>query len=205
MSVEPAADVRPDVAPAALAAPPVPADDSSSEDFSAADLLGRLSEGRLAPADLTEPQRRCCVAPLTFDGFSNAQTTALLDISDRTLRRDRAAIRRDNAMEPSLTLVDELMGEYHSYVLASVRRLSRLAGDMQQPAYARLYADEAIPRLLERMIRMIREYRYTGDAGNRLGLLRSMDPGTARRELKILEASCIQHKEEHRVRMKNLF
>lgn len=59
-------------------------------------------------------------------------------MNDRTVRRDREAIRQAGAIAPSAGLGDELLGEFERLVSCSAQRLARLARDPETPAYARL-------------------------------------------------------------------
>ena len=46
-------------------------------------------------------------------------------MSERTVRRDRSAARKDDAIAPDIYLGDELLGEYHRLTMASIQRLIR--------------------------------------------------------------------------------
>lgn len=62
---------------------------------------------------------------LTTDGFSSSEIGSLLKMSERTVRRDRSAARKDDAIAPDIYLGDELLGEYHRLTMASIQRLIR--------------------------------------------------------------------------------
>jgi len=132
------------------------------------EIVRRLQEGALVPADLDPALRRQCVMHLTVLGFSTSEIAELLTIADRTVRRDRAAIRREEALEPSPTLGDELLGEFQRLALASVQRLTRMAADHSTPAYARLWAEDAIARIYQRFLETVRRLGYLQTGALRL-------------------------------------
>lgn len=171
--------------PALLAAPArvesqessVPAATSPAQpEPSVADLVRDLHEGRIAVDDLPTERRRECVSHLTLEGFSSAQIAGLLKVSDRQVRRDRAAVRKDEAVTPDLKLGDELLGEFQRIALASIQRLTRLCGDAAQPVYARLWAEEAIVRIHQRLIQTAQRIHYLCDGQRRLMHLIDTDP-----------------------------
>ncbi len=145
------------------------------------DLVHRLHAGELDPAELSPDLRRQCVDHLALEGFSAADTGELLRLSVRTVQRDRAATRREHALPPSLTLGDEMLGEYQRLTLASVERLTRLARDPDTPPYARLWAEEAINRMYQRLILTARRLHHLDDGSKRLEHLHATDPAARQR------------------------
>jgi hypothetical protein len=132
------------------------------------EIVQRIHEGALAAADLDPALRRQCVVHLTARGFATTEIAELLAITDRTVRRDREAIRKEEALEPSLTLGDELLGEFQRLASASVQRLTRMAADHSAPAFARLWAEDAIARIYQRFIETLRRLGYIETGGTRL-------------------------------------
>ncbi|MEX1088489.1 MAG: hypothetical protein WEC36_18130 [Phycisphaeraceae bacterium] len=102
------------------------------------------------------------------EGFTTGDMAALLKTHERMVWRDRAAIRKEDALEPSETLGDELLGEYQALTRASVQRLSRLSRDATTPAYARLWAEEAIVRVQQRFIETVHRLQYLSEGKTRI-------------------------------------
>lgn len=101
---------------------------------------------------LPVPVRQRLVAHLEDEGFTVGDTAHLLSISERTVARDRAAVRAEGKLTPSLALGDELLGQLERATGHAVRRLTRLANDRDAPPYARLWAEDAIGRAWQRLI-----------------------------------------------------
>ncbi len=117
------------------------------EDIGVARLVQEIHAGRIQADSLSAELRRQCVGHLTIEGCATSDIAALMRVPERTIRRDRAMVRREEAVGPSLTLGDELLGEYQRFTLASVQRLTRMCNAAEEPAYARLWAEEAISRV----------------------------------------------------------
>jgi len=142
----------------------------------------RRLHAREVRADALPPEvRRHCVQHLTIEGFSASEIAELMMISERTVQRDRDAARRAGAIEPTLQLADELLGEFHRLTLASIQRLTRLANDAGSTAYSRLWAEDTISRVYERFIRLAEKLGYLEHAASRRTHLRDTDPAYAKR------------------------
>jgi len=166
--------------PNALPADALPA---HSDTVSPTDIVRGIHAGRRNVEDLSPDLRLQCVVHLTDDGFSTREIAELMHISERTVRRDRAAVRRHDAMAPDMRLGDELLGEFHRLTLASIARLTRMARQHDTPPYARLGAEEAINRMYARLIRTARHLGYIESGADRLAHQRATDPAeVARRE-----------------------
>lgn len=145
-------------------------------DLSAAELVARLHDGRLRPGDLSASQRQQCVDYLTFEGFSSSDIAQLMHICERTVRRDRAAVRRENAIHPDLNLGDELLGEFQQVVMCANQRLIRLVRDERIAPNSRLWAESVIVQNFQRFIETTHRLHYMADGKKRLDQLVAQDP-----------------------------
>lgn len=143
-------------------------------------ILQEIHEGRVAPDEIPLDLRQRIVAHLVTQGYRNDEIALFLRVSERTVRRDRAAVRELEAMRPTLTLGDELLGEFESFTLGSVARLTRLACDPSAAPYARLWAEDAASRIYDRFLRAARDLDYLQDGKSRLEHLRQTDAAWSR-------------------------
>lgn len=172
----PVATASTEVAPSARAEPPLAESRVSIEQ-----LVSDLHAGHLDPATLSVAERRRCVGYLTDQAFTTAEITQLLGMNERTIRRDRTVIRREAGVSPDNALGDELLGEFERIVTGSVSRLTRLARDPANPAYARMWAEEAMVRIYHRYIETARRMHYFDDGARRLRTQRQSDPAELER------------------------
>lgn len=155
------------------------------DEITVPDIIRRISDGALSIDDLPVDLRRACVSHLTIDGYSCSEICAVLKMAERTVRRDRSAARKDEAIAPDLYLGDELLGEYHRLTLASIQRLTRLAREPETPPYARLWAEESMSRCYQRLIDIAHKLNYTESGRERLNHHRQTDPGAKMRSEEI--------------------
>lgn len=89
------------------------------------DLLRGLQSGEVPAKGIAPEDRRRLVAYLLGDGYSNPEMAQILGVTDRTIERDRKAIRESNAVErdPEMVsqMVGRLFGEVHPAHLGHAR------------------------------------------------------------------------------------
>jgi predicted DNA-binding ribbon-helix-helix protein len=56
-------------------------------------LIKQLRDGKISGANLTQESRIACVEYLTSEGYSAAQIAEILNVSLRTIYRDRESVR----------------------------------------------------------------------------------------------------------------
>ena len=61
-------------------------------------LLRRIESGIVDPKSLAVPDRRQLVGFLMADGYSTAEMGQILQFADRTIERDKKAVRESNAI-----------------------------------------------------------------------------------------------------------
>jgi len=152
--------------PTATAAPQPPQSDPPA----IGDVIRDISNGVRKAEDLDASTRQECVLQLSLDGFSNEEIACLLRVSERTVTRDRQAVRKTHALKPDCELGDELLGEFQAHVMTSIRRLTRLCNDPTMPPAVRVRADEAIGRIYQRFTEQVRRFSYAQDGSQRLAI-----------------------------------
>ncbi len=73
-------------------------------------LLQEIKTGHLAPKSITPVERRVLVSVLMAEGQSTADMAHLLDVSDKTIERDKKAIRQENAIAKDPKFVEQIVG-----------------------------------------------------------------------------------------------
>jgi hypothetical protein len=146
-------------------------------EVSPAAVVERVHAGTLDPGALSAEVRRACVGHLGEQGFTSGEIAEVMKITERTVRRDRAALRREHGMGPDRELGDELLGEFERVVSTANARLTRLARDPEVSAYARLWAEEAQVRNYKRLIEMAHRLRYVESGQSRLAAQRREEGG----------------------------
>ncbi len=103
--------------------------------------LKQIQAGQLDPTTLDKDQRYAVVVVLTQDGYSTAQMASILQVSERTIERDRRAWREDIALAADPKLVDQMVGRLHNAAEVSEQRIRSSIRDKNTPAGVRVDAE----------------------------------------------------------------
>ena len=152
------------------------AHDGHWEGMPISEVIQQIHARQVDANDLPNDVRQQCVGHLTLEGFTNSEIAQLMRICERTVTRDRNAVRHAGALVPDRTLGDQLLGELERICMSSVQRLTRLAQDTNNPPYARLWSEEAIVRIHQRLIDTAHRLHYFEDGKARLQHERDTDP-----------------------------
>lgn len=106
-------------------------------------LIRSVQNGSISPTSLSVPDRRLCVAHLTGEGFSVAEIAEILKSADRTITRDRAAIRQANSVQASPELTGEMIGSLLSEAETSISRIRRVTRTADVAPIAKIEGEKA--------------------------------------------------------------
>lgn len=138
------------------------------ERWSARDMVDGVRIGTVKADDLSSDQRQACVEYLTEEGHTNREIAQLIEVHERTIRRDRRALRKSLAVKPDPGLGDEWVGELERLTSEAVQRLTKLARDPATPPSVRLSAEEAATRTYQRFVETARRMGYAETGSKRL-------------------------------------
>ena len=115
-------------------------------------IMRGLNDGRLDITQIKPADRRRCVDSLTRIGYTTGEMADVLGVTERTIRRDRAAFRRAVGQAARNERRDELVGEYRDLTLESIQRLRRLCNDTEAPAQVRLSAEKQLTHAMREYV-----------------------------------------------------
>ena len=93
------------------------------------ELLVKIKAGSIEPKEVSVDDRRQIVSYLMADGLSTAEIAKILSVSDRTIERDRAAIREANTLEYDPKLAGRTAGRILEEAELSAQRIRRVVRD----------------------------------------------------------------------------
>jgi len=131
-----------------------------NKEQSVLDLLSELKSGQLAADSLDAETRQSCVEYLATEGATNTEMAQLLGVSDRTIRRDREAIREVNALRIDEGFAEQIAGEFIAEARLSVSRIRRSLRDKEISASARIEGERAVIEILDRMIHRLQSLGF---------------------------------------------
>jgi hypothetical protein len=135
------------------------------------DLIGKLKDGAIQGKTLSAPNRRSCVDYLTGEGISIPEIAQLLGRTERTIQRDRAFIRAQNALSVAPGFANEVAGEMLREVRGCTERMRRAARDKEAAPSERIDAERACFDITARSIELLQSLGFLPTAG------RASEPG----------------------------
>lgn len=131
-------------------------------------VLAVLAEVRSGRTLIDGETRQRCVEHLTIEGCSTAEIAQVLSVSERTVMRDRSAIRERHALEPSSAFTAETVGTLIQSAEGAIGRLKRLAREKGSPPSARIDAEHRAWMVQRDLIQLLQRLGYLPMAQQRV-------------------------------------
>ena len=123
-------------------------------------MIRRIQQGTLSGKSLSIEDRRRCVEYMTLEGYSVPEIAEVMQVTDRTIGRDRDAIRKANAVHVHPSFVEEVVGQVLSKAVSSESRLKRMSRDRNVSASDRIEAERTSWQVTKDMFGMLRSIGY---------------------------------------------
>lgn len=123
-------------------------------------IIRELQSGATLAASLSSADRQRVVEHLMGEGLSVVDTAEMLKVCERTVHRDRAAIREANAVEPYPGFVGEIVGSIVLHADASIARLRRIARDKQASLAAKIQAELGCWQVARELVETLQSLAY---------------------------------------------
>ena len=142
------------------------ADDSThnGNDRSVLSIMRDIQQGALAPRSLGVEDRRRCVEHLTGEGYSLAEIAEILKVAERTIARDRSAVRRSNAIERDEDITGEMVGQLVTQADTTINRIRRITRDSDTPPATRIEGEKACWVIRSDLIQKLQSLGYLPNA-----------------------------------------
>lgn len=121
-------------------------------------LLQQIKSGSTDPRGMDKDLRQQVEEVLLLEGTSPPQIAQILKVSDKTIRRDIAAIKERNALTPSLELAKKLIGNlimkaetHRSFLMRLARSREGSIGEKAQAEYLAWKTTDEFMKLLQTM------------------------------------------------------
>lgn len=132
----------------------------TTQEQSVLSLIRKIHSGSLDPHLINIDDRRRCVEHLSGEGYSTAEIAEVLKASERTIARDRSAIREANAMEQDPALVPEIVGHLVRQGELAVARIRRVTRDAATPPAARIDGEKACWTIARELVDALQRLGY---------------------------------------------
>jgi len=123
-------------------------------------LIKQIKEKKLDPAVLSAEDRRRCVDVLWSEGYAVPEIAQILKRGERTIFRDRTALRSDHALTVHPRFALEMAGDLMRQTECSTARLRRIARDTSVSAMERIMAENFAIKAFVDMISKLQSMGY---------------------------------------------
>lgn len=137
---------------------------SSSEHQSVLAVIRSIQGGGLDPMSLGVEDRRRCVEHLTAEGYSTVEIAEILKVSERTIARDRTAIRQANAIQRDPALVEQMVGQLVQQAETTISRIRRVTRERETPPSVRINGEKACWTVARDLIQRLQALGYLPSA-----------------------------------------
>ena len=131
-------------------------------------LLQKIQAGVTDPKGIRPAERRMIISYLMADGYSTADMAQILKVSDRSIERDKKAIRETNALAADPELVEQMVGRLVCEAELSVQRIRKTARDKGTPQAVKVDAEHRCYQIVSDMVASLQRLGYLPTATPRL-------------------------------------
>jgi hypothetical protein len=162
-------------------------------------LLRKIEKGAVDPSGIAPSDRRQLVGFLTGDGYSAAEIAQILQVGDRTIERDKRAIRESNAIARDPKLVEQMVGRLVGEAELSVQRIRKAVRDKKVSPSVKVDAEHRCFQVVNDLVQSLQRLGYLPTAAQKVeaDLTHHVgdvpDFGTTRAEVVRLKEICQQH------------
>ncbi|MEE8154627.1 MAG: hypothetical protein V3T53_06660 [Phycisphaerales bacterium] len=136
----------------------------TGNDRSVLSVIRDIQQGALAPRSLGVEDRRRCVEHLTGEGYSLAEIAEILKVTERTIARDRSAVRQSNAIERDEDITGEMVGQLVTQADTTINRIRRITRDSDTPPAARIEGEKACWVIARDLVQKLQSLGYLPNA-----------------------------------------
>lgn len=134
----------------------------------ALELLSAVKNGEVDPQLLTTAERQPLVLLLINDGVSTPEIAQILRVSDRTIERDRKALRQQCAVTADPNLLPQMVGRLVQEAELSIQRIRRAIRKDDVPAHVKVDGEARCFIILDRLIERMQSLGYLPTAASRV-------------------------------------
>ncbi len=139
-----------------------------TDDRSVLSVIRDIQQGAIEAKSLAVEDRRRCVEHLTGDGYSIAETADIFKVDERTIARDRAAIRQANSVECDSQMTPQMVGQLISEADRCLQRIRRVTRERDTPPNVRIDGEKACWMILDSLIQRLQSLGYLPTAPQQL-------------------------------------
>lgn len=131
-------------------------------------LLAKVRSGEMPGAMLAPTDRQGLVTLLAADGLSTPEIAQILQVADRTIERDRRAIREAHAIPKDPRLVEQMVGRLVAEAELAVQRIRRTARERDVEPVVKIDAEHRCFQIVRDLVQGLQRLGYLPTATHKL-------------------------------------
>ena len=131
-------------------------------------LIKQLRDGKISAANLTNESRIACVEYLTGEGLKKCEIAELLKISTRTVYRDLAQIRKENAISLDAEFVAQHVGKLEKRCSSAILNLLKTQNEKKCPYKVKVDAQHKTWIIFKEYTQTLQSIRYLPNAATEI-------------------------------------
>ena len=131
-------------------------------------LLQKIRTRTIDPNSIRLPERHLIVSYLMADGYGTAEIAQILNVSDRTIERDKKAIREANAIATDPELAEQVVGRLVLEADLSIQRIRKAVRDTDTPPAVKVDAEHRCFQIISEMTKSLQSLGYLPSASTKL-------------------------------------
>jgi len=131
-------------------------------------LLQKIKNGQFEANSIEKAERKLLVLFLKAEGKSTAEIAHLVKVSDRTIERDKNAVREEIAITKNPKLVEQMVGMLVYESELSVQRLRKVQRDKEASAADKIEAERTNNQNRYQLFKMMQSLGYLPTAAQKI-------------------------------------
>ncbi len=131
-------------------------------------LLREIQSGTVDPKAIAVPDRQQLVAFLMSDGYSVPEMAQILKVGDRTIERDKKAVRESNAVARGPQQVEQMVGRLVGEAELAVQRIRRAIREKDTPKAVKVDAEHRCYQIISDLVESMQRLGYLPTAAQKV-------------------------------------
>jgi len=132
------------------------------------EVIRAIKIGGLDPKRLSLEDRQACVMHLGLEGLSVPEIAQVLNVSDRTVMRDRKALQRANAIEHDPKLAGQFAGRLAIEAEACISRIRRVTRDKEALYAVKVDGEKACFEIVDKLSQRLQSMGFLPTAAQQI-------------------------------------
>ena len=142
--------------------------DDHADQRSVLSVMRDIKQGTIHPRNLAIAVRHRCVEHLTSEGYSTAEIAEILDVAERTIARDRAAIKQGNSIQRDPNMTGQMVGQLLLQAETAVSHIRRVTRERATSASVRIEGEKACWVITRDLVERLQSLGYLPTAATEI-------------------------------------